>query len=38
MVRKDGAQRKGPNRAEIRAAEKQNGSVRHLIDRRGKAS
>jgi DNA-binding transcriptional MerR regulator len=34
----DGRQRKVPSRAEVRAAGKRNGSVGHLIDRRGKAS
>ncbi len=37
-ARKEGAKRRAPTRAEVRATGKRNGSVRHLIDRRGKAS
>jgi DNA-binding transcriptional MerR regulator len=37
-ARKNSPQRKAPNRAQVRAAAKRNSSVRHLIDRHGKAS
>ncbi len=36
--RKDSSRRKAPTRAEARASGRRNGSVRHLMDRRGKAS
>jgi len=35
---KSGAQRRASNRAELRGMRKQSGSVRHLIERRSKAS
>ena len=37
-ARKGSPQRKAPTRAEVRAAGKRNSAVRHLTDRRGKAS
>jgi DNA-binding transcriptional MerR regulator len=36
--RKDGSPRRAPTRAEAPGAGKRNGSVRHLIERRGRAS
>jgi len=37
-ARKDGPQRRAPDRADVRATGKRSSSVRHLADRRGKAS
>jgi len=37
-ARKNGPKRRAPSRAEVRATGERNGSVRHLTDRRGKAS